>query len=160
MTDLLTDALRVIANLNEAGVEYAVIGGVAMNLHGFIRATEDLDLFLRAEPANIERLKRALRATWDDSDIDEIKADDLCGDYPAVRYGPPSGNLYLDLLTRLGTFARFEDLDTETKTVHGVTVRVATPQSLFWLKRDTIRAIDKADAAILQRAFDLTTGER
>jgi hypothetical protein len=36
-------ALRVIQSLNEARVDYVVVGGVAVNLHGLIRATEDLD---------------------------------------------------------------------------------------------------------------------
>jgi hypothetical protein len=100
--DALEDALRVLSSLNEAGVDYVVVGGVAMNLHGFVRATEDLDIFIRPEPANVERLRNALKAVWSDPSIDEITAEDLCGDYPAVRYGPPEGTLYLDIITRLG----------------------------------------------------------
>ena len=100
MVDLLAQSLRVIASPNAAGVEYVVIGGVAMNVHGLVRATEDIDFFVRAEPNNVARLKEALRAVWNDPSIDEISASDLCGDYPAVRYGPPTGELYLDILTR------------------------------------------------------------
>ncbi|MBX3127999.1 MAG: nucleotidyltransferase [Polyangiaceae bacterium] len=104
--DALDDALRVIASLNEAGVEYVVVGGVAMNVHGFVRATEDLDVFIRPDPENVERLRKALRSLWSDPSIEQITAQDLCGDYPSVRYGPPEGTLYLGILTRLGARLR------------------------------------------------------
>lgn len=145
----------MIASLNEARVDYVVIGGVALNLHGLVRATEDLDLFVRPDPDNIERLRRALKAVWADPDIDQITAEDLCGDYPAVRYGPPEGTLYLDILTRLGEATRYADLQFEEKKIEGVHVRVATPQTLYRMKRDTVGPIDQADALALRSAFDL-----
>ncbi|MDI7267584.1 MAG: nucleotidyl transferase AbiEii/AbiGii toxin family protein [Myxococcota bacterium] len=145
----------MIASLGREGVDYAVIGGVALNIHGLVRATEDLDVFIRPAPENIERLRRALRAVWDDPEIDRITAADLCGDYPAVRYGPPEGSLYIDILTRIGERARFEDLEVEEHEVEGVRVHVASPRTLYRLKKDTARPIDKADAAALRDAFDL-----
>ena len=85
MTDVFDECLRVIAAFNAEGVDYVVIGGVAVNLHGLIRATEDLDVFVRPDAENIARLRRALRRVWDDPCIDEITAEDLGGDYPSVR---------------------------------------------------------------------------
>ncbi len=159
MSNLLDESLRVIQALNAEGVEYIVVGGVAMNVHGLLRATEDLDLFIRPTPDNVSRLKRSLRAVWDDPSIDEVSAEDLCGDYPAVRYGPPQGDLYLDILTRLGEFAEYAQLDFEVIRVGGVDVRVATPGTLVWMKRGTVRAIDHSDARRLQEAFDLDIEE-
>ena len=153
--DAIDDALRVIASLNHAGVDYVVVGGVALNLHGLIRATEDLDIFVRPDPENIARLRLALRSVWDDPDIDQITADDLCGDYPTVRYGPPHGTLYLDILTRLGEATVFADLDVETKDVQGTKVRLASPRTLYRMKKDTVRAIDRSDALALRAAFQL-----
>jgi Nucleotidyl transferase AbiEii toxin, Type IV TA system len=153
--DALDDALRVIASLNDAGVDYVVVGGVALNLHGLVRATEDLDLFVRPDPDNIARLRRALKAVWADPDIDQITAEDLCGAYPAVRYGPPEGTLYLDILTRLGEATYFADLQFQEKEIEGVRVRVATPETLYRMKKDTVRPIDKADAMALRSAFNL-----
>ena len=153
--DSLDAVLRVIASLNDAGVDYVVVGGVALNFHGLIRATEDLDLFVRPDPANIERLRQALKAVWNDPDIEQITAEDLCGEYPAVRYGPPEGTLYLDILTRLGEATQFSDLESEEKQIEGVRVRVATPATLYAMKKDTVRPIDRADARALRVAFDL-----
>ena len=151
--DALDEALRVIDELNRAGVDYVVVGGVALNLHGLVRATEDLDVFIRPEADNIERLRRALRAVWDDPEIELITAEDLCGEYPAVRYGPPEGALYLDILTRLGEATTFADIEAETKELGGVQVRVATPRTLYRMKRNTVRPLDRADAAALRAAF-------
>jgi hypothetical protein len=157
--DALDDAMRVIASLNDHGVDYVVVGGVAMNLHGLIRATEDLDVFVRPEAENIERLRQALRAVWNDPDIDQITAEDLCGEYPVVRYGPPTGTLYLDILTRLGEATRFADLQAEDKEIEGICVRLATPRTLYLMKKDTVRPRDHADANALLAAFDLRTNE-
>lgn len=153
--DAIDDALRVIASLNESGVEYIVVGGVAMNLHGFVRATEDLDVFVRPDAENVTRLRSALRRVWPDPDIEQITAEDLCGDYPSVRYGPPEGTLYLDILTRLGEATAYSDLEVQEVDAAGVRVRVASPRSLYRMKRDTVRPIDHADARALAAAFDL-----
>lgn len=153
--DALDEALRVIASLNEARVDYVVVGGVALNVHGLVRATEDLDVFVRPDPENIERLRSALRAVWTDPAIDQITAEDLCGEYPAVRYGPPEGTLYLDILTRLGEETLFSDLEAEEKEIEGVRVRVATPKTLYRMKKDTVRPIDHADVLALRAAFEL-----
>ncbi len=40
----LPDLRGLLLALDEARVEHVVIGGVAVGLHGFIRATEDLDI--------------------------------------------------------------------------------------------------------------------
>jgi hypothetical protein len=63
--------------------------------------------------------------------VEEISAADLLGDYPAVRYYPPSGDLYFDAMTRLGEVARFETVSAEVKVIEGIRVRVATPDALY-----------------------------
>ena len=37
------DVKRLVAKLNEAGVDYLLIGGYALFAHGYHRATEDID---------------------------------------------------------------------------------------------------------------------
>ncbi len=151
------EILRVLRAFEASGLEYVLIGATAMGFHGVVRATEDLDLFIRATAENVERLRRALKASYaDDPHIDEISAADLLGDYPVVRYYPPSGDLYFDILTRLGGTASFDTVDTETKEVDGTRVTVATPSALYRLKKDTPRAKDHQDAAALRERFNLT----
>jgi len=149
--------LDVIRAFERAGLDYVLVGGVAVNLHGIARATEDIDFFVRPDPANIERLKRALRSLWNDPEIDDIRAEDF-ERYPTLRYGPPGDELVIDVLTRLGTAFSFEDLESESVEIEGVRIRVATPQTLVRMKRNTLRPIDKADATALERLFGIEGG--
>ena len=150
------EIIRVLRAFEACGLEYVLIGATAMGFHGLVRATEDVDLLIRATPENIERLRAALRQAYqDDPHIDEISADDLLGDYPALRYYPPTGDLYFDVLTRLGDVARFETVDAENKEFEGTRIRVATPAALYRLKRATVRAIDHQDAEALRQRFGL-----
>jgi hypothetical protein len=146
--------LDILRAFERARVEYVLVGSVAVNLHGIVRATEGIDFFVRPEPANIERLKSALRSLWADPEIDQIRAEDF-ESYPTLRYGPPGEDVVIDVLTSLGTAFRFEDLESEVLSIEGVQVRVATPATLVRMKRNTIRPIDKADAAALARLFRL-----
>ncbi|MEN8165525.1 MAG: nucleotidyl transferase AbiEii/AbiGii toxin family protein [Acidobacteriota bacterium] len=150
------EILRVLGAFEREGLEYVLIGAAAMGFHGVVRATEDLDFFIRATSENVDRLKRAFRRVYsNDPNIDEITADDLLGDYPAVRYYPPSGDLYFDVMTRLGEVAAFDTVEAEVKEVDGISVSVATPLALYRLKKDTVRALDQQDAEALRRQFDL-----
>lgn len=147
--------LRVLRAFDREGLDYVLIGAAAMGFHGVVRATEDLDLIIKATAENVERLKRAFRAAYSDPNIEEIQAEDLLGDYPTVRYYPPSGDLYFDVMTRLGEVANFETIAQENREVEGIRVRVATPAALYRLKKATVRPLDRQDAEALRRRFDL-----
>jgi hypothetical protein len=149
----LDDVLRVLGALERAEVRYAVFGGLAMAAHGFDRATRDLDLFVTPDERNIERLRSALSSVFDDPDIAEITAEDLGGVYPAVQYGPPEVDYTIDIVSRLGEAFRFEDLELERVQAGGVTFTVVTPETLYRMKRDTVRLRDRDDAQRLARAF-------
>ena len=150
------EVMRVLRAFQAAGLEYVLIGAAAMGFHGLVRATEALDLFICATPENIEKLRSALHAAYEgDPNIDEISSADLLGEYPAVRYVPPSGDLYFDVMTRLGSAASFETIDSEVQEVDGTQIRVATPAALYRLKKGTVRSQDHVDAAALRERFSL-----
>jgi nucleotidyltransferase AbiEii toxin of type IV toxin-antitoxin system len=151
------EILRVLRAFEASGLRYVLIGAAAMGFHGVVRATEDLDLFIEATADNVERLRQALRAAYDnDPQIDEISATDLLGEYPAIRYYPPTGDLYFDVMTRLGEAASFETVEAEIKEIEGTRVNVATPAALYRLKKGTVRPRDREDAATLRERFRLT----
>jgi hypothetical protein len=150
------ELLKVLRSFEEQNLEYVLIGATAMGFHGLVRATEDVDLLIRPTTENVERLRRALRVAYSgDPNVEDIREEDLLGDYPAVRYYPPSGDLFFDILTRLGDAANYEGVESEVKEVEGVRVRVATPQALYRLKKDTVRPLDRQDAAALRERFKL-----
>lgn len=56
------DLVTVVAELARQRVDYVLIGGAAMALHGFPRMTKDIDLLLPRSAANNKRLVKALEA--------------------------------------------------------------------------------------------------
>jgi hypothetical protein len=51
---------ELLLTLTAANVEFIVIGGVAVGVHGFVRATGDLAIVPDPDPANLNRLARVL----------------------------------------------------------------------------------------------------
>jgi hypothetical protein len=149
--DRLLDLLRA---LQDESVEYVLFGGQAVNLHGIPRFTEDIDLFVNPTRRNVDRLRRALRRLWHDPEIEEIRAEDLAGDYAVVRYGTPDG-FAVDLVARIGEMFSYGDVESEEIVLEGVAVRIATPGMLYRMKKDTVRPLDHADAADLKAKFGL-----
>jgi len=145
--------LQLFPALDRHGVDYVLVGGVAINLHGLVRGTDDVDLFIRPEADNVEKVKRALREVWDDPEIDSIAPGDLTGEYATVRYGPPVDEMVVDLIPRLGDAFQYEDLEATTHVLDGVPVRIATPRMLYRMKRDTLRPDDRRDAERLLERF-------
>ena len=146
---------RVLAALESRGVNYAIFGAVALNLHGLARATEGLDIFIAPEEVTIDRLKLALRDVYDDPEIEQITAGDLLGEYPAVEYNPPEGAFHIDILTRLGEAFTFADLEIERVPYDDLIVSVVSSRTLYKMKKDTVRPKDRIDADWLRHRFNL-----
>jgi hypothetical protein len=152
----LNEAKRILAAFERENVKYVLVGSMAMAAQGLVRATRDLDFFVSPEPENVERLKRALRSLYDDDpNLDQVSAEDLAGDYPAVEYIPPHGRYSIDILARLGEAFRYEDLEFEELLLDGIRIRVATPTMLYRMKKDTVRPQDRLDAETIRREFGL-----
>jgi hypothetical protein len=137
---------KVLAALEREGVQYAVHGAVALALHGLPRMTDSLDLFVAPEPDNIERLKTALRSVFDDPCIEEITAEDLLGEYPAVRYVPPMETFHIDVLARIGARFDFANLESETVDLDGLSVSTVTLEMLYRMHSSSARTKDLGDA--------------
>jgi hypothetical protein len=58
--DRVFRAEQILGALIEKGVEFVVIGGLAVQAHGYIRLTQDLDIVLRPDLLNVSRLSEAL----------------------------------------------------------------------------------------------------
>ena len=146
---------RVPQAFEREGVRYVVFGAAALNFHGLPRFTEGLDLFIAPTSDNVARVRRALHAVFDDPSIDQIDEHDLLGDYPAIQYVPPDGTFHIDLLTRLGQAFAFDDLEIARLPFDDLTISVASPRTLYRMKRATVRLKDRADAELLRERFGL-----
>jgi len=148
MADQFTDFIQVLDAFDKHGVDYILIGGVAVVLHGMDRLTRDIDIFVKIVPENIDQLRKALHTVFDDTSIEEITLSEL-NQYSVIRYGTPSG-FYIDIMARLGEVATFDDLEYEIINYEGTQIKIATPETLYKLKKDTIRDKDKMDAIFLK----------
>ena len=135
-----------IESLNSHGVEYVVVGAVALAHHGFPRYTGDLDILVRNSPDNGRRLEAAL-AKFGFAALG-LKAADFEAAYRVIQLGVPPNRI--DLLTSLTgvTFdqawaGRVEAIVGETR------MNFIGREALILNKRMTGRAQDKADLEAL-----------
>ncbi len=85
---LLTDDFREFLRLlNAHRVDYLLVGGYAVGLHGYPRATIDLDIWVRATPENAGRVVDAARAFG--FDLPEVTPALFVNPRALVRFGVP-----------------------------------------------------------------------
>ncbi|MFW9916764.1 MAG: nucleotidyl transferase AbiEii/AbiGii toxin family protein [Candidatus Thorarchaeota archaeon] len=144
----LTDYIRVLKAFEESKVDYILVGGFAIILHGMQRLTRDIDVFVKMVPENIEKLRKALHSVFEDPSIEEITLDELQR-YPVIRYGTPHG-FFIDIMSRLGDVATYDDTQFEIVEFEETKIKIATPEALYHLKKNTVRPEDKRDAMFLR----------
>lgn len=152
----LEDLLSLCKALNAEGVRYVLIGGFAVILHGFVRATKDIDLLIDASLENILRLKRAM-AVLPDNAIALMENDEL-EKYQVVRI---ADEIVVDLLKNACgvDYARASLGGVETRVVEGVPIPVARKELLIETKQ-TVRPSDAADVQFLRFRIDAERGRR
>lgn len=69
------DTESLLRSLKEHKVDFVVIGATAFPVHGYARATLDIDIFIRPTKVNAERTREALRAFG--YDVTDVKIEDL-----------------------------------------------------------------------------------
>lgn len=142
----LEDLLTLCKALNAEAVGYVLIGGFAVILHGFVRATKDIDLLVDASAENVRRLKRAM-AVLPDNAIALI-ADDEVERYRVVRI---ADEIVVDLLMEACgvSYADAVEDGVVTRIVDGVPIRIARKELLIRTKQ-TARPSDAADVQFLR----------
>ena len=139
------DLVGLCAALNAQGARYLVVGGMAVLLHGFLRATEDIDLLLETSRDNQNRIRRALEILPDKAVL-EMKDDDL-DEYGVVRV---ADEIQVDLMmSACGiTYEQAKD-EIEYAVINGVQIPFASAKLLLRMKQ-TCREKDIPDRIFLQ----------
>jgi Nucleotidyl transferase AbiEii toxin, Type IV TA system len=149
------DAREILRKLTAAGVDFVVIGGIAIVLHGYPRITRDLDIVFAYDDENLEALGAVLV---------DLKAK-LRGVGDEVRFVPDRRTLHgielLTLDTALGWFdvhrlpagvpsyARLR-ANAERLALDDFSVLVANPDDLIAMKEAANRPQDRIDIAALE----------
>jgi len=148
MNPELTTFENLLSALAVAQVDFLCVGGVACALCGFVRATEDVDILIAREHANLEKLLAVLRSFGEgaaaeltpDDFSDEEGAIRVVEDFPVDIFVRMSGNTYADLLPH----RRWHE-------VGGRRIPYLGPAGLILLKQTSWREKDRIDVAALQR---------
>ena len=139
---------RLLADLVRGRVDYAVVGGVAVSLNGFIRATDDLDILVHEAPGNIRRLLDCL-AGWGEGWARELTVEDFAPQEGSIRV---IEDFALDIFVRMRGHSldefrsRLQHLETS-----GVRIPYLGANDLILLKQDSWRDKDKLDVSALRK---------
>jgi hypothetical protein len=136
--------LNILQAMENEKVNYVLVGGFAIILHGMHRHTMDIDVFVENEQENIRKLRKALYSLYHDPDIEEITYQEL-KEYPVIRYGTPTGTI-IDIMTNQGEVIAYDDLEFENVEIDGQKIKIATPETLLKMKGNTVRPHDKLDS--------------
>jgi hypothetical protein len=139
--------ISLLAAFAAAKVDYAVVGGVAVNAHGYARMTRDLDLFIRPTEENARAAFGALLAVG--APMEGLEPGDLLDDEENLRFGPEED--HVDILASIGEMP-FEEVwrNRVEAEVGGVTVPFISKADLIENKRQVGRLRDLADAEELE----------
>lgn len=143
------DLIAVGRALNAAGARYVVVGGMAVVQHGFLRATEDIDLLIDSDPENIRRVCKALESLPDKA-IRELEAGDL-ERYRVVRV---VDEVIVDLMLETCGFSFADSVEEiETVELEGVQIPFVSAELLLRMKQ-TGREKDALDLLFLNQKRD------
>lgn len=141
------DFKEILSAFSAEKVEFMVVGGYAMAFHGFVRATGDIDLWIRCSPENANRVWKALHkfgAPLFDLNIEDLKTPGMVFQIGLV----PSR---IDIITQIDG-VDFEDAWREYKTIEIEDLKIPIIGKLQLLinKKSTGRSKDRNDALWLE----------
>ena len=139
--------LDMLKCLNKAGVDYIMVGGWAVNLHGYVRATVDLDIWILADQENARKVYAALGEFG--APLAGVRPDDFAADGTIFQIGVAPCRI--DVINKIDG-VKYADASPRAieKTIEGIPVRIISREDLIANKRASGRTKDLADAEILE----------
>lgn len=143
------DFRDMLSEFSAAGVEYLIVGGYAVAHHGYVRATGDLDFWVRRTPENAQRVLRALEAFGAPGGL--VTSDDLLNPDMVAQIGIEPNRI--DILSDIDG-VEFDDAypSRVVARVDDVDIPFVGLQHLLRNKRATGRSEDATDADQLEKA--------
>jgi hypothetical protein len=147
------DPERILDALNAHGVDYVIVGGLAVQTHGHMRTTIDIDVLPRPDPINLARLADALNALQ--ARVLNAGAERLAIDAAMLpratmwQFATPHGAI--DVLHDAPGAASYDDLRGRALEIRlgGKRIAVAGRDDLISMKRASARPVDLEDLALL-----------
>jgi len=138
MNKYLFESLKFLEGLEKGLVEYLIIGGVAVNIHGFQRATGYLDIWFNPTNENFQKLLICFEKLG--YDISDFKKNNKALSETVIRL--PLESFYMEMLPFLDGKSDFYSVHSraDSITVEGLTVKVISYDDLIMCKANARRA--------------------
>jgi hypothetical protein len=138
---------KLLAALAAEGVDFAVVGGIAVILNGYPRLTVDADILVGESPENLRKLLGCL-AGWGEGWARELKVEDFVLQEGCIRVADVFD---LDIFVRM----REKSLDYFRPRLRflgsgGARIAYLSAEDLIFLKNDSWREKDKLDVEALR----------
>lgn len=145
--DLNPDFIDILADFSSEKVEYMIVGGWALAFHGYVRATGDIDLWIRISRENAERVWRALKRFG--APLFDLTLEDLLRPGMVYQMGVPPNRI--DILNEI-TGVDFDDAwNCKTSIqVDDLTIPLIAKSLLIKNKRESDRPKDRSDVIWLE----------
>lgn len=163
MSDLAPGAFdpeAVIRALDEHGVRYVIVGGVAARLHGSPTLTEDIDVTPERSADNLRRLAAALKDLGARLAVPDVEGglavplDQDTFSSPVMKFTTTAGEIDVVLEpTGVGGFDQLHPRAVDFE-VSGIRLRVAALDDIIASKEASGRAKDRAQLGILHELAD------
>ncbi len=147
---------KVVKSLNSYRVQYMLIGGYAVAMHGAVRGTVDVDLVIAMNQRSYRNVEKALNSIGLESRL-PITANDVFAyreEYINKRnlfaWSFVNPNNPLEIVDVLIT-EDAKKLRSVTKTFNGISVKIAALDDLIELKRKSARKQDIEDIRALEK---------
>lgn len=154
--ETLSQFEKLLAGLARAGVDFAVVGGVAVVLNGFNRNTNDVDILVDSDPANISRMLDHLK-TWGEGWARELGLED----FSAIEVGSIriQEEFDLDVFVRMRERS-LNDFRPRLRYLQSDEVRIPflSAEDLIYCKATSWREKDQLDISALKIVIDRESG--
>lgn len=145
MAAALNDFAAALRDLNESGVRYVIVGGLAVIRHGAVRATKDVDAAIAMDGDNLARLEK-LVARWQATNPDgsPLRTTKLAAGGMLPLRTP---HCLVDFMSEQLLPAPFDDVlaRADVKRIDGVEAPICSFADLVAMKRATARGTDLLD---------------
>jgi hypothetical protein len=145
------EVIALWAKFHQLGLKYIMVGGFATNLHGHVRTTEDIDIWIENSLTNRIRLRTALKEL-NIGDFESIETIEFIPGWSTIRL---NSGIELDVMTFLKGFSeeKFEECYkmASIATIQNISIPFLHINHLIEEKKIVGREKDKSDVVVLEK---------
>ena len=145
---------KLLVLLADAKVDFVLVGGLAVTLQGYVRFTEDVDILIASDPANVARLLESL-ADYGEGFSRELTLEDFAEEEGAIRIIEAAEQCQIDVFTILSGRTYDEVIkDADSIVLNERPIHYASKASLIGWKEASAREKDRLDTLALKQLLE------